>query len=67
MVYFVIHLVLSMRTKIVQPHFCTQATQLSRLSNEAAFWLHESRGHGPGVLEAFVEVNINLFVLKMFP
>ncbi|XP_066377315.1 uncharacterized protein [Miscanthus floridulus] len=31
------------------------ATQLSRLSNEAAFRLHESRGQGPGVLVAFVE------------
>ncbi|XP_066315375.1 uncharacterized protein [Miscanthus floridulus] len=30
-------------------------TQLSRMSNEAAFWLHESRGLGPGILEAFVE------------
>ncbi|XP_066356919.1 uncharacterized protein [Miscanthus floridulus] len=32
-----------------------KATQLSRLSNEAAYRLHESRGQGPGVLEAFVE------------
>ncbi|XP_066354092.1 uncharacterized protein [Miscanthus floridulus] len=31
------------------------ATQLSRLSNEAAFRLHESRGQRPGVLAAFVE------------
>ncbi|XP_066388732.1 uncharacterized protein [Miscanthus floridulus] len=31
------------------------ATQLSRLFNEAAFRLHESRGQGLGVLEAFVE------------
>ncbi|XP_066321754.1 uncharacterized protein [Miscanthus floridulus] len=31
------------------------ATQLGRLSNEAAFRLHESRGQGPGVLAAFVE------------
>ena len=30
--------------KTVQPRFCTQATQLSRMSNEAAFRLHESRG-----------------------
>ena len=57
MVQFVIHLVLSMCTKIIQPRFCTQATQLSRLSNEAVFRLHESRGLGSGVLEAFVEVN----------
>ena len=66
MVQFVIHLVLSMCTKTIQPYFCTQATQLSRLSNEAAFWLHESRGQGLGVLEAFVEVNINLSIPKMF-
>ncbi|XP_066323345.1 stress response protein NST1-like [Miscanthus floridulus] len=30
-------------------------TQLSRLSNQAAYRLHESRGLGPGVLVAFVE------------
>ena len=53
-------------TKTVQPCFCTQVTQLSRLSNEAAFWLHESRGQGSGVLVAFVEVNINLSVSKIF-
>ena len=35
------------------------------MSNEAAFWLHESRGQGPGILEAFVEVNINLSVPKV--
>ena len=57
MVQFFILLVLSMCTKAIQPRFCTQATQLSRLSNEAAFRLHESRGQGPGILEAFVEVH----------
>ena len=55
-----------MYTKTVQPRFCTQATQLSRLSNEAAFQLHESKGLGPGILAAFVEVNINLSVPKIF-
>ena len=40
--------------------------QLSRMSNEAAFRLHESRGQGPDVLETFVEVNINLSVSKIF-
>ena len=35
------------------------------MSHEAAFWLHESRGQGPGVLKAFVEVNINLSVPKV--
>ena len=54
-----------MCAKTVQSRFCTQATQLSRLSNEAAFRLHESRGQGPGVLVAFVEVNINLSVPKV--
>ena len=38
---------------------------MSRLSNKAAFRLHESRGQGPGVLAAFVEVNINLSVSKI--
>ena len=31
------------------------------MSNEAAFWLHESRGQGTGILKAFVEVNIIFF------
>jgi hypothetical protein len=35
-----------------------------RLSNEAAYRLHESRGHRPGILEAFVEVHINLLIKK---
>ena len=52
-------------TKMVQPRFCTQATQLSRLSNEAAFQLYESRGQGLGVLHAFVEVHIKLSIMKI--
>ena len=51
MLQFVIHLAFSKCTKTVQPCFYNQATQLSSLSNEAAFRHYESRGQGPGFCE----------------
>jgi hypothetical protein len=44
----------------VKSHLCTQARQLSMMSNEAAFQLHDCRNKGQGALEIFVHVSNTL-------
>jgi hypothetical protein len=44
----------------VKPRLCMQARQLSMMSNEAAFQLHNCRNKGRGALDTFVHVSNTL-------
>jgi hypothetical protein len=66
MVVFGLHFTFTKCNNKVQPHFYIQATQLLRMSNKAAFRLHESRNEGPGVLETFVHVRNNFSIMNLF-